>query len=47
MTGDRQSVAAEVAKAVGIESYWVEMSPQEKADRIRTLQEEGETVTMV
>lgn len=47
MTGDRESVAAEVAKTVGVETYWSGMTPQAKTDQLRALKAEGETVAMV
>ena len=41
LTGDREEVAQTVADAVGITEIVAGVKPDEKADRIRTLQEEG------
>lgn len=46
-TGDNDEVASRVAKEVGIEQFMAEMSPLEKANKIKALKEQGKTVVMV
>ncbi|MET8405206.1 heavy metal translocating P-type ATPase [Streptomyces sp900116325] len=47
LTGDNQTVAESVARAVGIDEVIAEVLPQDKVDVIRSLQGEGRTVAMV
>lgn len=47
MTGDRETVAAEVAHAVGIETFCSEQTPGDKSNRIKDLQQRGRIVAMV
>ncbi len=47
LTGDRRSVADDVATEVGITEVHAEMSPQDKLDTVRRLQGEGRTVGMI
>lgn len=47
MTGDRQSVADYVAKEVGIDKIFAELSPRQKAENIQQLQKVGKNIAMV
>ncbi len=47
ITGDNQRVAAAVARELGIERYYAEVLPQDKARYVRELQAEGKKVAMV
>jgi len=47
LTGDNTHTAAAVAKHVGIEEYFADVLPADKADIIKKLQAQGETVAMV
>jgi Cu+-exporting ATPase len=47
LTGDRQSVADAVAREVGIERVFAEVTPEDKLETIRRLRAEGRTVAMV
>lgn len=47
LTGDHQSAAEQVARALGIVQVRAQASPQEKADYIRQLQEQGHRVAAV
>jgi Cu+-exporting ATPase len=47
LTGDRTSVANEVAGEVGITQVFAEVTPQDKLNTIRRLQSAGRTVGMV
>ena len=47
ITGDNLQTAQAIAKEVGIDRVLAEVRPQEKADVIKKLQEEGKTVAMV
>jgi Cu2+-exporting ATPase len=46
ITGDRKEVAEWVAKEVGLDKYYAEVLPQEKAEKVREIQSEGLTVAM-
>ena len=47
ITGDNPRTASAVAEEVGIESVMAEVMPDEKAARVKALQESGKTVAMV
>ena len=47
LTGDAQAVADSVAGDLGIDTVFAEVLPEEKADKIRSLQSEGKRVAMV
>ena len=47
LTGDGETAAAEVAAALGIDRVVAEVMPDEKAEVVRRLQDEGEVVAMV
>ncbi|MCG9966780.1 cadmium-translocating P-type ATPase [Pelotomaculum terephthalicicum JT] len=47
LTGDRESVAAHLAKASGIQDYESGLLPEQKLQRIKALQEQGYKVAMV
>jgi len=47
LTGDSQDVARWVAAELGIETYFAQVLPQHKAEKVRELQQAGEKVAMV
>lgn len=47
LTGDNQNSARTVAKKIGIHNFRAEVTPQEKAEIIRSLQKKGVRVAMV
>jgi P-type Cu+ transporter len=47
MTGDNRRSAEAVAHDVGIERVFAEVRPEQKADYVRRLQEEGKWVAVV
>ncbi|MFC8421571.1 heavy metal translocating P-type ATPase [Streptomyces sp. NPDC057236] len=47
LTGDNQTVAEAVARTVGIDRVIAEVLPEDKADVVRRLQDEGRSVAMV
>jgi Cu2+-exporting ATPase len=47
LTGDAEAVAATVAQALGLEDYFAEVLPNDKAARIEALQRRGRKVAMV
>lgn len=46
ITGDRQEVAELVSREVGLDSYFAEVLPREKAEKVREIQSQGFTVAM-
>lgn len=46
LTGDNKQVAESVSRKLGIDSYFAEVLPHQKLDKIRELQEKGEFVAM-
>ena len=46
ITGDRKEVAKWVSDEIGLDKYYAEVLPQEKADKIREIQSEGLVVGM-
>lgn len=47
ITGDSQGVAAYVAKELGLDTYFAEVLPEHKADKVKELQKGGHKVAMV
>lgn len=47
MTGDSERVAASIAREVGVDTYFSEVLPEDKADFIRRQKKMGHTVIMV
>ena len=47
LTGDAQAVADSVAEDLGIDTVFAEVLPEQKAEKIRSLQSEGKRVAMV
>ena len=47
MTGDSKRTAAAIARETGVDEYYAEVLPEEKAERIKKAQAEGHTVVMV
>jgi Cu2+-exporting ATPase len=47
LTGDAQAVADAVAEELGIDTVFAEVLPEDKASRIRELQDRGQQVAMV
>ncbi|MGC9371647.1 MAG: heavy metal translocating P-type ATPase, partial [Paracoccaceae bacterium] len=47
LTGDSEDVARAVAKELGIETYFAEVLPENKDQKVQQLQDEGKTVAMV
>lgn len=46
LTGDNQTVAAAVANKLGMDSYFAEVLPHQKLEKIKELQDKGEFVAM-
>jgi len=46
ITGDRKEVAEWVSKEIGLDKYYAEVLPQEKAKKVREIQSEGLVVAM-
>jgi heavy metal translocating P-type ATPase len=47
VSGDRAAAVARIACAIGCESYWPELSPQGKLERISALRQQGRPTAMV
>ena len=47
LTGDRPEVAGEIAKRLNITQVFAEVKPNEKAQMIQSLQQQGQTVAMI
>ena len=47
MTGDSEKTAARVAARVGVDEYYSEVLPEDKAEYIKRLKEQGRTVVMI
>ncbi len=47
LTGDNETTAKAIATQTGIQHYKAEVLPQDKADFVKTLQNQGKTVAMV
>lgn len=47
ITGDSPDVAASVATELGIDTYFARVRPEEKSEKVRLLQSQGEKVAMV
>ena len=47
LTGDNENAARTIAETVGIDQYQAEVLPEDKANRVRELQETGKVVAMV
>jgi len=46
LTGDNSKVAASVSKTLGMDSYFAEVLPHQKLEKIKELQDKGEYVAM-
>ena len=47
MTGDSEDVARHVADELGIDTYFAEVLPENKAEKVKSLQSDGKSVAMV
>lgn len=47
LTGDNESIARSVAKEIGIDTYFAEVLPNQKVEKVKELQHKGRTVAMV
>src|SRR3989344_2561497 len=47
LTGDNSKIAQTVAQKLGVDTYFAEVLPQDKVDKIKELQKEGNVVAMV
>ncbi len=47
LTGDAEAVSASVAAELGIERYFAEVRPEDKAEKVEELQREGRKVAMI
>ena len=46
LTGDNKAVAASVSRELGLDDFFAEVLPDQKLDKVKTLQEKGEYVAM-
>lgn len=44
LTGDRASIAADIAAKAGLDGYYAKLLPEEKVQRVQALQQQGHTV---
>jgi Cu2+-exporting ATPase len=47
ITGDSDEVAAYVSKQLGLDQYFAEVKPEDKAAKVKELQKNGQKVAMV
>lgn len=47
LTGDNKTVAERIAKEVGVDDYFAEVLPEQKAEKVKEVQKEGYIVAMV
>ncbi|MCA9373997.1 copper-translocating P-type ATPase [Candidatus Peregrinibacteria bacterium] len=47
MTGDNEAVAKQIAKNVGIDQVLAQVTPEEKVEKIKQLQQDGDFVAMI
>lgn len=47
MTGDNEKTAAAIAKQLGVDEYYAEVLPEDKAEFVRRQKEKGKTVIMI
>ena len=47
ITGDNRKTAEAIAKEIGIDTVFAEVLPQDKADQVRSLQQQGQRVAFV
>ncbi len=47
ITGDSEDVAAYVAKQLGLDEYFAQVKPEDKAAKVKQLQAQGESVAMI
>lgn len=47
LTGDNKQTAVYVAKELGLDTYFAEVLPDQKANAVKALQDQGKRVTMV
>ncbi len=47
MTGDNEAVAKNVAESLGIKTYFAQVLPEHKADRVRELKATGKKIAMI
>lgn len=47
ISGDRKAVVEEVGKEIGVDGFFAEVLPEDKADHVKKLKEKGEIVGMV
>jgi Cu2+-exporting ATPase len=47
LTGDSQAVAKSVAEELGIDTVFAEVLPEDKAEKVKELQQQGKVVAMV
>lgn len=47
LTGDNRNTAAVIAESLGIDDFRAEVLPEDKAEYIRTMQEQGQSIIMI